>query len=345
MNLIGDLLKKTEKIDFLFPNSFDELINNKYYDYDKFEWFLYYVFKLDGNKVEKVGSKGRGDGGADLILSVPQKDGAMLRIGIQAKYWKNRVGTAPINQLASAKARHGLTHLWIITTSDLTSDAKEIAESLGIKILRAEDVEDFIKKIRTRFQEDIDTNGQSSIEFLQPSPKTNKLKEIKELKNNETSVIDDSKTLNELGTRLKSLRIELAKKTNSSLWAIYNNETINELIKNKPSTLEELLKIKGFGTKKVEAFGDEIIAVFKKKEPVYLEDAETRLYNILISERPKIASFNKLEQDQVYTDKVASYLAKMKPRTKEDLEKIFGFEKKNIEIFGDFLIKLINKNR
>ena len=44
MGLLKDLLRQTEKIDFLFPNSFEELMNDTYYDYDKFEWFLYYVF-------------------------------------------------------------------------------------------------------------------------------------------------------------------------------------------------------------------------------------------------------------------------------------------------------------
>ena len=84
--------------------------------------------KMDGAKVDKVGRKEKGDGGADLIVNILQENGSVQRIGIQAKYWKYKVGTEPINQLASAKARHNLSDLWIITTSDLTSDAKEIAE-------------------------------------------------------------------------------------------------------------------------------------------------------------------------------------------------------------------------
>ena len=112
------------------------------------------MFKLDGSKVQKMGKKGKGDGGADLILTIPQESGGVLRVGVQAKYWKNRVGTEPVNQLASAKSRHNLTHLWIITTSDLTSDAKEIAESMDINILRRDDVKKFILAIKNQYKKE-----------------------------------------------------------------------------------------------------------------------------------------------------------------------------------------------
>ena len=86
---------------------------------------------------------------------------------------KNRVGTEPINQLASAQSRHNLTDLWIITTSDLTSDAKEIAEAMDIKILRADDVDKLIKSIKERYDNDIEKNGESSIEFFKTKEKNN----------------------------------------------------------------------------------------------------------------------------------------------------------------------------
>src|SRR5690554_2911128 len=176
MGLIKSLLRKTEKIDFLFPNDFDQLMKDDYYDYDKFEWFLYYVFKLEGTKVTKVGKKGSGDGGADLIVTIESEKGYNKRIGIQAKYWKYKVGTAPINQLASAKARHSLSDLWIITTSDLTSDAKEIAESLNIKILRAVDVKQFIETVKDHHEKYLKEDGESPITFLPLTKKTSKTK-------------------------------------------------------------------------------------------------------------------------------------------------------------------------
>lgn len=338
MSLLKELLRQTEKIDFLFPNSFEELMNNEYYDYDKFEWFLYYVFKLEGSKVEKVGKKGKGDGGADLILTIPQSDGGVRRIGVQAKYWKNRVGTEPINQLASAKSRHNLTDLWIITTSDLTSDAKEIAESMDIKILRGEDVSKLISSIKIKYNNDIEKNGESSIEFLKQTKKEKEVKKIEPV----SETIEDETVI-----QLKTLRAELSKKYNLyPLYNVFNNETLMLIIDQKPSTLDELSKIKGLGTKKVAIFGAEIIdyvasKLIKKSKPAL--EIDQKLLDLLLFERTKIAKFNKLSEDDVYSDKVAGYIAKMKPKDRETLVKVYGFKKENIDIFGDYLLKVINK--
>lgn len=339
MSLLKELLRQTEKIDFLFPNSFDELMNNEYYDYDKFEWFLYYVFKLEGSKVEKVGKKGKGDGGADLILTIPQNDGGVRRIGVQAKYWKNRVGTEPINQLASAKSRHNLTDLWIITTSDLTSDAKEIAESMDIKILRGDDVSKLIKSIKEKHASDLEKNGESSIEFLKPSKKEKEVtKSIK---------VEEEDGNDELVLQLKNLRNELSKKYNLyPIYNVFNNETLSLIIDKKPSTIEELVNIKGLGSKKAEIFGTEIIdfinnKLIKKSKSIF--EVDPKLLELLLVERKKIAKFNKLTEDDVYTDKVASYIAKMKPKDCETLSKVYGFKKENILIFGDYLVKVISK--
>lgn len=333
MNLINEILRKTEKIDFKFPNSFDQLMNDEYYDYDKFEWFLYYYFKKIGNEVKKIGAKGKGDGGADLIVSIHQKDGSIYRVGIQAKYWKNRVGAGPINQLASAKSRHDLSHLWLITTSDLTSDAKEIAEVMQISILRAEDVKKMIEDIKEIYQKEITEKGISSIEFLP----------IKEKKVEKVSnAIEKPET--QIESDLKELRIALSKKYKLfPLYMVYNNEEMNSLIETNPQKLEDLNKVKGFGAKKIETFGKEIIEFFNNLKTSNNSNTNDDLYKALLEERPKIARYNKLTEDEVYSDKVAGYLAKMKPKTKEDLNKIFGFRKENIEIFGEYLVKVINK--
>ncbi len=342
MNILNTLIKETNKIDFKFPQSFEQLMNDKYYDYDKFEWFLYYVFKMDGSSVQKVGKKGQGDGGADLIVSNRTNDGEYRRIGIQAKYWKNKVGSGPINQLASAKKRHDLTDLWIITTSDLTTDAKEIAEALDIKILRGADVENLIEHVKSIYEKDIETTKDSAIEFLEEAvkPETKIKQKIK--KTDEES--KDSDTVK----ALKTLRIELAKKHKIyPLYMVYNNTMMEDLIKENPKTKTELLKVKGFGEAKVDLFGENILKVLTENqsnlEPTK-SSKEDILYEKLILERVRIAKYNNLKEQAVYSDKVARNLAKMTPRTKETLEKVYGFNKKNIKIFGEYLISFIAKN-
>lgn len=340
MDLLKTLLKQTEKIDLLFPNSFEELMNNNYYDYDKFEWFLNYVFKLEGYNVQKIGRKGRGDGGADLIINMPLENGGARIIGIQAKYWKNRVGTEPINQLASAKARHHLTDLWIITTSDLTSDAKEIAESMDIKILRGEDVKSLIEAVKKRYAKDITEKGESPIEFLKPGAKTVASKPLEKepiLKNLNKNHIE----------LMRTLRMELSKKHKLfPVYNVYNNETMYQIIENKPLNLEDLSKIKGFNEKKINTIGFDVINFVKEnllEKNTSSLDVDKELLNLLLTERPKIAKFNNLSEKDVYDDRVAGYLVKMKPRNKETLARVYEFRKENIDIFGDYLIRVISK--
>jgi len=344
LQLIDRLMKKTDKIDFLFPRTFDDLMHEAYYDYDKFEWFLYYAFQLDGVKVQKLGRKGRGDGGADLILTVDLPGGGVTRIGIQAKYWKNRVGTEPINQLASAKSRHGLQELWIITTSDLTPDAKEIAESMDIKILRKEDVENIIEDIIDKYEKQVEEKGESQIEFLTPvrhqKKDHKKTKSIKKKDDNKVKGNEED---------FRKLRYELSKKHKVyPVYMVFGNNTIKDLAEKMPKTLKELEGISGIGQVKIKQFGQEIIDFINSKQDSNTNKKKTltkdqELYKLLISERVKIARYNKLKQSDVYTDRVADNLVKMKPKTKNDLKKVYGFKEENIDIFGDYLIRIINR--
>lgn len=164
-----------------------------------------------------------------------------------------------------------------------------------------------------------------------------------------TTPLKPNTTNNQLKKELKELRINLSKKHNlQPVYNVFNNETLQLIITERPTTLESLSKIKGFGLKKTELFGKEIIDFINKKgenDNVIVPKAEGELLEILINERPKIAKYNHLSEEDVYSDKVAGYLAKMKPKNKEQLTKIFGFRKENVELFGDYLLKIIAKHR
>jgi restriction system protein len=151
----------------------------------------------------------------------------------------------------------------------------------------------------------------------------------------------------ELVLQLKNLRTELSKKYNLyPVYNIFNNETLTLIIEHKPSTLEDLVNIKGLGSKKAEIFGAEIIdfvnsKLIKKTKPTF--EVDQKLLELLLVERSKIAKFNKLTEDDVYTNNVAGFKAKMKPKDRETLSKVYGFRKENIDVFGDYLLKVISK--
>ena len=66
----------------------------------------------------------------------------------------------------------------------------------------------------------------------------------------------------ELRNKLKEFRTETAKKEKLRPFMIFKDEQIDELIKSKPKTKEQLLKVRGFGEIKVEKYGEEILNVF-----------------------------------------------------------------------------------
>lgn len=65
--------------------------------------------------------------------------------------------------------------------------------------------------------------------------------------------------------RLKEYRLLESKSRNFKPWFIYSNAEMEELIRLKPKSLDELRSIKGFGDFKVENYGKGILEAFKKR--------------------------------------------------------------------------------
>lgn len=331
MGLLNSLIRKTEKIDFKFPNNYDQLMNDSYYDYEKFEIFLTHVFKLENHDVQRVAERGKGDSGADLILT-HYENNTRKRIGIQAKYWKNRVGVTPIRELSNTNIMLGLDVLWIITTSDLTADAQREAEKLNIKVLRKEDVIGLIDFVKSKHKNDMELNGESNIEFLPIETKINKINKTKEI-SNEIS----GNTFEEL----RKFRQELAKKYKvGAVYHIFNNDSLNNLIEANPKTISELSKVKGFGPVTIEKYGLEIIDFLNKKS---YTNPEQEFREFLIEERIKISKYNKISIENTFNDQVIENIIKLKPTSINTLKKVYGIKPDKIELFGNYLVNQINK--
>ena len=65
---------------------------------------------------------------------------------------------------------------------------------------------------------------------------------------------------------LKEYRKMKSKEENIRPYYIYNDLQLKELIEKKPKTLQELIKINGFGKKKVEKYGEDIINILNKNK-------------------------------------------------------------------------------
>lgn len=79
-------------------------------------------------------------------------------------------------------------------------------------------------------------------------------------------ILDKQETIlnKELFEELKKWRKEKAYKERIRPYIIFSDSSLIEIVNNMPKTKEELLEIRGVGTKKIEAYGDNILEIIKK---------------------------------------------------------------------------------
>lgn len=95
----------------------------------EFERLLSLYFRDQGYKVKEVGVGGR-DGGVDLVITDKRGE----KTAVQAKCYAdhNKVQVMTIRELVAAKRNHDCILSLLITTSDLTADAKREAEQFKV---------------------------------------------------------------------------------------------------------------------------------------------------------------------------------------------------------------------
>jgi superfamily II DNA helicase RecQ len=65
--------------------------------------------------------------------------------------------------------------------------------------------------------------------------------------------------------RLRSLRLELARKNHWPAYCVLQDSTLLEIARTRPQTIRELLEIKGMGPKRAERYGVELLAELAKE--------------------------------------------------------------------------------
>jgi len=94
----------------------------------EFEEFLAGLFRSQGFAAELTPTTG--DYGADLILSKDSR-----RIAVQAKRYMGSVGVAAVQEALSGMAYYQCHAAWVISTGAFTSNALELAEKSGVKMI------------------------------------------------------------------------------------------------------------------------------------------------------------------------------------------------------------------
>lgn len=130
------------------------------------------------------------------------------------------------------------------------------------KVVRLDKLIDYLKKEERNTKGYSDSEGEIK-EFADKILSLNVESEVNdELNEAPLEIQKDLYNLDVILTnKLKKYRYNKAKSLNYRPYFIFTDKTLNELVKKKPSTLDELKKISGFSTIKVGKYGKEILKV------------------------------------------------------------------------------------
>lgn len=94
----------------------------------EFEQFLKLRYEARGYKVRRTPYQN--DFGADLVM---ERGGR--RVVVQAKRWKKNVGIKAVQEIVAAKGHYRAQDAWVVTNSQFTKAAKELALSNGVRLV------------------------------------------------------------------------------------------------------------------------------------------------------------------------------------------------------------------
>src|SRR5581483_6344474 len=102
-----------------------------------FERLLGMVYETQGFSVTITGKTG--DQGADLIL-----ERAGERTIVQAKRYQENVGNSAVQEAFTAKAFYSCHHAIVVTTSDFTNPAREVAGKVNVTLVNGAQLEQLL---------------------------------------------------------------------------------------------------------------------------------------------------------------------------------------------------------
>lgn len=163
--------------------------------------------------------------------------------------------------------------------------------------------------------------------------------------------ISDDSLLNEL----KEYRLTKSRELKWEPYMVFSNKLMEDIILKMPKCKAELIEIQGFGQKKYEMFGLDILKIingdfFEDEESltqVTTEDKNIEDCDGLIKELKSFRMNKARELDYkpyfIFTDKQMNDLVLKKVTTKEEFISIPGFGEKKYELYGNEILDIIKK--
>lgn len=131
------------------------------------------------------------------------------------------------------------------------------------RLVKADQIIECLKRLESkrepfRFEKDIKKVADN---YLKGNKEKPLLKNFIVEDENENFKDDNKETIR---AELKKYRLQKAKSLNYKPYFIFNDQTLEEILSIMPSTLTDLKKISGFGDKKIESYGQDIINIINE---------------------------------------------------------------------------------
>ena len=144
--------------------------------------------------------------------------------------------------------------------------------------------------------------------------------------------------------RLRRLRRRIAEEEKVPPFVIFSDVTLADMENRLPSTLEELERVPGVGSFKLQKYGARFLEVLNgtgEAEEEREEDMDRLLLQTLMVRRNLLAKKEGIAKNRVATDKQLELMALRRPRNKAELQKIKGIGPAKAEHYGDAFLAVI----
>lgn len=175
-----------------------------------------------------------------------------------------------IGKLIVKKIFDSMYHGIVVLANDNTVvEDKYAPKNVKNKVIRADQLIEYIKYI----EKNTDSYASSEKDIISSCnnilalcKKEETIAEERPLLNINEDITDNNKTINinnddEIRTNLKKYRLNKSRELNYKPYFIFSDKTLEELINKKPKNKVELKQIEGFGDKKIEMYGIDIIKI------------------------------------------------------------------------------------
>lgn len=184
---------------------------------------------------------------------------------------------------------------------------------------------DFVKKLNLEMKPVVSEKASQSVKETIPiDPENDKFED------------NDNIPQSKLYGKLKHYRYTRAKELNIKPYFIFNNNELDLLLSTRPTSKEIFLSVPGFGEKKYEQYGEDIIAI--------ISESKNQIQEALKAIRLEISKQKNLKAYEIFNNQQLDQIIELMPKDKDQLLQIKYYSKQQVDNYGDLIIRVINEN-